>query len=204
MSIVFFDLETTGLDPARHEIIQIAAVAIGSGWEEREEFEVKMNFDKAKADPRALEINSYNDSDWKILAIHPDNGITMFEDFLRRHEGIKLISRAGRSYGVAQLAGHNIAGFDIPFAARAFGVRDLFFPAAFQGLDTLQLASWWRHCQNGAVWKTAAPKDLKLGTLAEHFGIALPDAHDALADVRANVLVARALVEALGLSKDGR
>lgn len=195
MTVVYFDTETTGLDPAHHEICQIAAVAIDDRWKEQEAFEVKMTFDAQRADPQALEMNSYEPATWDREAQRPTVGIGMFGQFLRRHASVAMTSKRGKPYHVAQLAGHNIAGFDIPFARQAFRSRELFFPAAFFGLDTLQLASWW------CTYMPAKhrPKDLKLPTLAEHLGVPHVDAHNALADVRANIRVAEAMVRALGL-----
>ena len=94
---------------------------------------------------------------------------------------------------VAELAGHNVASFDVPFLRRYFELCSLFYPASFIPLDTLQLARWWKEVHGIEI------ENLKLGTLASFFGIELgADAHDALADVRANVEVARRMVEDLG------
>lgn len=52
------DLETSGLDPERHEIIEVGVVGQGRVLESlREEF--SLPFDEQRADPRALEINGY-------------------------------------------------------------------------------------------------------------------------------------------------
>lgn len=42
--MVFFDLETGGLDPGRDPIIQFAAIA-GEDWEIVEELEIKLEFE---------------------------------------------------------------------------------------------------------------------------------------------------------------
>ncbi|MEM6454917.1 MAG: 3'-5' exonuclease [Acidobacteriota bacterium] len=198
MPIVFFDIETTGLDHAAHEICQIAAVAIGKGWVERDALEVKLHFDDDAADPQSLQMNSYDPQVWEKHAVSPEVGIQQFSSFLQRHAEVPKVSRRGKPYKVAQLAGHNIATFDMLFVRRAFKTHNLFLPAEFLGLDTLQLAAWWRQFQNAAG---QPPENLKLSTLSNIFGIDHDDAHDALADVRANVLVAKAMIKTLGLDR---
>lgn len=194
---VFFDIETTGLVPTEHEIVQIAAIAVDSRWQERERFEVKLSFDEAAADPVALERNCYDPAVWQTEAVEATHGIGAFGQFLRRHRSIELTSKRGKPYTVAITAGHNIAGFDLPFVQHAFKSRSLFLPAAWFGLDTLQLANWWvSHLPPQA----RRPRDLKLVTLAEFFGLPAYDAHDALADVEANVSVARHLIDVTGIA----
>lgn len=59
--IVFFDLETSGLDPKSHAIIQIAAVAVTMpDMEIVGRYEAKIKFSAAKADPVALTGNVYS------------------------------------------------------------------------------------------------------------------------------------------------
>ncbi len=198
-TVVFFDLETSGLSYIKHEIIQIAAVAINRDYEILDEFEAKLKFDLEKADPRSLKINSYDKEIWDMEAISASRAIIRFDSFLENHKGIELISdRTGEPYTVALLAGHNVVSFDIKFLSQAFRSMDnRFMPASFQGLDTLVLASWWRKklVRDG----NTVPKNIKLETLCEWFEIELVDAHDALADVRANVSLSKALCIELGI-----
>lgn len=185
--IVFFDVETSGLDPNVHEVIQLAAIAVeADGLGEIERFEAKVQFDVSKASPEALEINSYNVEAWRSAKPRP-MVVGQFSNFLRQHSTVQQISRrTGRPYNVAQLAGHNVASFDIAFLRAMFGSE--FCPIRFIPLDTLQLASWAMH------WHPNPPSDLKLGTLAQFFEIPFDgEAHDALADVAVTVEVAKRL-----------
>ena len=64
--IAFVDLETTGLDPFKHEIIEIGVVIYDAGTGTLTEFGKKirpMNIEAA--DPKALEINGYSEEEWK-------------------------------------------------------------------------------------------------------------------------------------------
>lgn len=197
--IVFFDLETSGLDPMCHEVIQLAAIAIeevGDGFRVLDKFERKLRFDVSAASPEALAVNSYSESAWQS-AIPRGQAVAEFSRFLRDHSTVEQISqRTGRPYKVAQLAGHNIASFDVPFLRQMFGSE--FCPIRFIPLDTLQLAAWVMDR------RPDGPKDLKLATLAEHFGIAFEgEAHDALADVEVNVKVTWELLRLFGIFEKG-
>lgn len=184
--IVFFDLETGGLNPLVHPITQIAAIAVSADdFSEIESYEQKVRFDESTADAEALERNHYNADVWRETAL-PERQVTSdFADFLSRHATVKQIAkRTGRPFFVAQLAGHNCATFDSPFLQNFFKRNGQFLPASFLTLDTLQRAQWFfmeRICDR--------PENLKLETLCKYFEVAMADgtAHDALADVRATL-----------------
>ena len=63
MRRVFVDIETTGLDSSRHEIIEIAMI---TEWDDSIDiWTAKIKPQRlAEADPYALEVNGYNDEDW--------------------------------------------------------------------------------------------------------------------------------------------
>lgn len=184
--IVFFDLETGGVED-HHPNIQIAAIAVDRKWNELSSFEQKISFDEAAADPEALRINSYEPELWRTA--RPE-GVVM-QEFCRWLEGFrsveKVSARTGRPYRVARLAGHNVARFDHPRLLTACQKNDLFLPACFYVLDTFQLAAWYFDGLD--EW----PENLRLGTLCGHFGIQTAELHDAMADVRANIELAKVL-----------
>lgn len=193
--IVFFDLETSGLDPERHEIIQIAAIAATlPGFETLEEFECKVRFDHLRAEPGALEANNYDRDVWQREAIEPLEAAERFDAVMRRHSTMQRTSkRTGKPFATCRMAGHNASTFDIRFLRQFYKLHgngwcqcDVFV------YDTLQLAGWW------AASQANPPANLQLGTLCEHLGVELGDnAHDALHDVRAAIEVARVLVRTL-------
>lgn len=186
MSLVFFDLETGGLEP-RHPDIQLAAVALAPDWTELEAFQQKIQFGEAKADREALEINHYDPALWSREAQPEALVVAKFAEFLNRHKSVEMISKAGRTYSVARLAGHNAATFDGPRLRAMFARRSQFLPAHPQVMCTLQRALWY------AMETGTAFKSLKLSALCEHFGIAIDGAHDALADVRMSIALAKRL-----------
>lgn len=192
MRLVFFDLETGGLDPAKHPIIQIAAIAVDEKLQELAEFEAKILFKVENADPQALAINSYNAQEWAAKARLPGDVCDDLSSFFKRFADVKMTSKAGKPYQVAQLIGHNAASFDGPFLQQWYRKLDQFMPAAFSVLCTYQKAMHFFHDR----YQQPRPENFKLESLCKYFNVPLANAHDALADVRATLGLYRALRKA--------
>jgi DNA polymerase-3 subunit epsilon/ribonuclease T len=188
--LVFFDLETGGLDPKRHPIIQIAAIAVDSRLEILEAFEAKLRFDKTKTNAHSLRKNHYHPGVWAREARESREVAKDFSDFLRRHATVPVVSAKGEPYHVAQLVAHN-AAFDGPFLFGWFERLDQFLPAQRQVLCTLQLALW-----HFLLTGDAPPTNHQLATLCAHFGVPFhaASAHEALSDAAATVGLYRALL----------
>jgi DNA polymerase III epsilon subunit-like protein len=193
-----FDSETTSLLPDCR-FIQLAAIAVAPDWSEIETFEVKIQFDEAVADPKALEVNHYDPIVWVMQAVPERQALTEFADFLGRHKSVEMVSkRTGRPYSVARLAGHNAATFDGPRLFEAFRRHNMFCPAHPQVLCTLSRAMWF------AIETGTKFESLKLSYLAEFFGVHVENAHDALADCKMAIGVAKALgMKPVTFSDDG-
>ncbi len=193
-TIIFFDLETGGTED-HHPTIQLAAVAIDASlpdWPVQETFERKVQFDIARCDPEALELNHFKATTWGLEAISAEQVRTEFKPFLNRHKTLALVSAAGNNYTTTKVAGHNIIRFDLPRLDRLFGKG--FKPYAWwRALDTLVLASWVFDGGLGGAQTEEQPKNLRLETLCEFFGIDTEGAHDALADVHQTIELAKAL-----------
>ena len=189
---VFVDLETCGLNPEMHPIIQIAAIAVdSSSLCELEQFELKVRFDESRVEPKALHKNRYSKEIWEREALEPHLAAQSFARFLRRHATFDMRSRDGRPYQVAQLVAHNGERFDGPFLHAWYEQLGLFCPARYMVLCTKQRALWLFDEDK----RLSPPTDYKLGTLCEFFGVQLraEDAHDAFHDVRATVELYRAM-----------
>jgi DNA polymerase III epsilon subunit-like protein len=186
---VYFDTETGGLT-YNHPTIQIAAIAVDENWREVDAFERKLQFDITRADPQALKMNSYAKHVWDREAIPEDQALNDFSAFLKQYAVIEMRSRVtGNPYRVARLAGYNAASFDGPRLKHHYESNGMFLPAHPQVLCVLQRAQWW-YAENPQIQK---PANLKLGTVCEAFGIEVAGAHDALADVRMTVALAKVL-----------
>lgn len=185
MSLVFFDLETGGV-LSHHPDIQLAAIAVDEDWNELDTFEAKIKFAITKADPEALKMNHYDPEIWEREALAESIVVELFYNFLEPYKCIQLVSkRTGNPYSVARLAGHNGATFDGPRIQAMFNRHKRFLPAHPQVMCSLQRALWYA-VENGVKFES-----LKLSSLCAHFGIPLPGAHDALADVRGAIAVSK-------------
>lgn len=186
---VFIDIETTGLDPFKDEIIQIAAIAIDHDGNELESLEMKVQFEPTVEMNDALCINSYDAEAWKTDALPASFAAQKLEKLLRDHATVEMISKRGKPYRVAQLVAYNGIRFDGPFLREWVRPWVSFFPASFHVLDPMQLAMWHR-------W-VSPPKNWKQDTVAEHLGITIEgESHDALTDVRTMVEIVRMLERA--------
>lgn len=167
---LFIDLETTGLDPARHCIVQIAAVAVSSDLTrilDRFHCLVHPSLGLDGADEFAMEINGYNEQVWKGSALDCSAALTRLE-----------LKAKGR-----RLAGHSIAHFDFPFLAAEHARHNLEPPPARpQPMCTRTLL---RPAVAAGLLKSAslAPACDELGIELEH--------HDPISDVMASVEIAR-------------
>lgn len=187
--LVFFDLETAGLNPDRHAIIQIAAIAVDTLLAPIEAFEAKIRFDDRTASKKSLRKNHFHRGVWANEALDEKVAAREFAEFLRRHASIPQTSSKGEAYFVSQLVAHN-AVFDGPFLQAWCDRLGVFLPARRLILCTMQRAMW-HFAESPSL---VPPKDYKLATLCQHFGVSFhaAAAHEALADVSATVGLYRA------------
>jgi len=175
MITVHFDFETGGVEP-KHPSIQLAAVAWDGGLE-LGHFEQKIAFNEADADPAALAMNHYDKSAW-TEAKSPGIVASRFAAWLRPFSTTQKLSKAGKPYTVARLAGYNAAAFDMPRLRELFGMQ--FCPADYPVRDVLQRAVFYFDEHPDVT----PPANMKLTTVAAFFGIDITGAHDALSDAR--------------------
>lgn len=116
--------------------------------------------------------------------------------FLKRYADVRMVSKRGNPYFVAQLVGHNAAGFDGLFLKAVYQRHDLFMPASYRILDTMQRAMWHFH-ESGIELESYG-----LESLCGHFGINIEGNHDALVDTRATIAVYRELLKSTGESDE--
>jgi DNA polymerase-3 subunit epsilon len=167
--LAFLDVETTGLDPQKHEVIQIGVVLarqydrggnIGPGIEKIEEIEMKIKPERIEdAEEDALRINGYNEAEWMFA---PDLKNAM------EHLGKKLA-------GCVQVS-HNLT-FDSAFIDKSFERAGMSNPMARYKLDTISIA--FARLYNRPDVKYS------LKYLCELFQIKNENAHTALADAKA-------------------
>jgi len=129
MNLIILDTETTGLNPFKHELVEIGAVRMSDG----ETFEVKVHpMDIKNADPKALEINGYNKKEWIDDGYLLENGLKLLTEFVGKN-GSTLMT-------------YNIS-FDKAFLEKAYRECDLPYPFHYAPLD---LMTWvWSKVEMG-------------------------------------------------------
>lgn len=176
MKRVWVDKETTGTDPLRHSVIQLAAIVEING-EVVDEFECFLApLPGRLIDPRALEVNQRTEDE--IKAFPPASvGYSEFKKVLSKH--INPYDRGDKAF----FSGFN-AIFDFNMGhTLAQGVGDKYFGSWFYypPLDVAVIAG-----HKLAHVRHTFP-NWKLGTLCAHAGIKPEDfggnAHDALVDI---------------------
>ena len=181
--ILYIDVETTGVEPGRHGIIQLAAL-MDIGGEIADTFNLKFQpHEGAEINPDALKITGTDPEELKTRTTSSD-ACREFLRFLGKHIG--KYDKEDKAYP----AGYNVA-FDLAFLdawLRHHGNK--YGSGTYQNwkmLDPLPLCRIWDYQGTLALW------DYKLQTVCNHFGIAL-DAHDALSDIMATRTLLRMIL----------
>ena len=129
--LAFIDLETTGLDPARHEIIEIGCILAqqipsdgnGPRLKEINSFDIKVRPEHIEtADPLALKINGYTEAGWQEAETLSSALATLSE----------------KTIGAVPV-GHNI-DFDIGFLRAAYEKLGIPWVLHYKRLDTISIA----------------------------------------------------------------
>lgn len=165
-TLAFIDVETTGFDPDKHELIEIGMVLVrqkenGTQFEVIEEVELKIQPERLEdADPTALRVNGYDESAW-LFAMSLEDAMKAF---------------AEKTQGAIFVA-HNLV-FDFNFIDHAFRKTGVENKMHYAKLDTITLAFAKLH-KNEDITK------FSLHALTQHYGIENERAHSALPDARA-------------------
>lgn len=170
-NLAFVDIETTGFDPDKHEIIELGLVLVkqigdtGTQFEILKEIELKIKPERIEdADPQALKVNGYDPSQW-IFANTLKEAMNIFRDNTED----------------ANFGAHNLT-FDYSFIEHAFRVTETENKMFYPKIDTISVAYAKLH-------KNPQVEKFRLQKLCEYFGIKNERAHTALADAKATFLV---------------
>lgn len=171
--LAFVDIETTGLDHERGEIIELGVVLTelrDGALVVTGELDLKIAPKHIEtAEPQALRINGYNEADW-IFAVSIEDALKAFVD---KTEGAVFVA-------------HNVT-FDHGFISanlKRYGIEDKMH---YHKLDTLAMAFGILHT-NDDIGK------LSLRALCEKYGIENKKAHSAFADAYATYEVFKKLL----------
>lgn len=179
-NLAFIDTETTGTNPNKHEIIELALIIArqipregkGPKIEIIAEYEWKIKPERIEdAEEDALRINGYNEVDWMFaLSLK-----SVMEDFSKKTEGCIFVS-------------HNLT-FDFNFIDKAFEKTGVENNMHYGKLDTISIAF-------ARLYDATQADKFSLKFLCELLKIQNQKAHTALADTRALVEVYKKLMNA--------
>jgi len=160
-NLAFIDIETTGLDVIKHEIIEIGCVVTTSKLKVIEKFELKIKPKKIKnAEPISLKITHYNKADWK-------SAFTI-------EEAMKILSEKTKD---CIMIGQNVS-FDSRFLEYNFAKLKIKNDMHYHKLDTISIAWAKMHKKNNIT-------HFSLRELCKHFDIKNEHPHSALSDAYA-------------------
>lgn len=176
MKKLWIDTETTGTNPRKHAIVQLAGMVEIDGVIV-EEFDIRMRpFPNAFIDDRALDVNHLTREEVMAYPDHTE-GFRQFCAIMERH--INVFKREDKF----TLAGYNTR-FDEEFLRELFNMcGSKYFGSYFwfPALDVAQFA----HAHFCAYKRRHRLINCKLSSVATAMNIPLPEnLHDAMADIR--------------------
>ncbi len=170
--LAFLDLEMSGLEPMRHEILEIAVVRVSQpGLQVLESWSTKVRPEHIEtADPVSLKMINYSDESWK--------------DAVSLQEAMEVFVEKTRGHIVA---GWNVA-YDWAFLEVAMGKTGLQSSIHKRILDVMSFAY-------NQLFHDRPLGDMGLAKTAKLFGIEQERHHEALSDTIATCEVYKKLVE---------
>ncbi len=192
--ILYFDLETTGLNHDTCGITELAAIVIEDGEEidsflgfinpytQKSDSEVEISTDALEVTGKTVEdFKSYSDSNEVFLE---------FRSFLEKH--INKFEPSDKF----TLSGYNVA-FDINFLKVWFIDNSEKWYGSYFTHKEIDIYALVKHFK---ALKLLSLQNEKLGTVCEHYNIPL-DAHKAIDDIRATRILYHTMLKNIGLEK---
>jgi len=177
--LIVFDVETTGVDPRKHDIIEIGAVFVSKGLDIVGRFQSYCRPYSTERDPEAMGINKIPE-ETLLEAPGFDACALAFEHVAKQvaeshHHGLRSFNLAG--WGVR---------FDYDFIGCSYQKAERAFPFSYHTLDIKSLAIWELAKRGCYLWRklSGALSALKIQPVGT--------AHTALADAENT---ARILIE---------
>ncbi len=177
-NLCFIDLEFTGLDLSKHEILSIACVLVSPKTLKvlsEKEWKIKIKHPE-NIDPQARELIEFDKQDWSSAASLSE-----------------VLYELNEFTNYATLIGYNIA-FDWSFLHRDFEKLQIKPKIDYHMLDIMSLA-YLNFKEKGQ------PKNISLRAVAQRLAISVSDTHGALTDARATYEIYKKLSENIKFEK---
>jgi len=187
MKVAWIDTETTGLDPKKHGIIQLAII-IEIGFKPVARAEFRMNPTGKEFDPQAMAIHGLSEEQ---ISAYPTTCATKgkIEKFLGQ-----FVNKYDRQDKLIP-GGYNV-DFDIDFMRVMWEeTGDKYFHSWF---DHAPIDIYRAHRLLEWAGIADAPPDRKLETMAKMYGIETPNSHDAAADIETTRRIAEIIRSKIG------
>jgi DNA polymerase-3 subunit alpha len=180
VNYLWLDSETTGLDPLKNDIIQLACIPVIAGKEQSSTFnQYCQPINWSAIDQEALDINKISRD--KLPTFQKAEAIV--------NNLVVYLKQFNTKFTIA---GFNV-GFDKDFLAALF--KKVNRENDYIDLFTQDIRDTFKRAKK---LKAQLPtQNLKLGTLCAHFGIEI-DAHNALSDISATIKLDKILSDMLG------
>ncbi|KAH7574651.1 hypothetical protein ACOSP7_008859 [Xanthoceras sorbifolium] len=183
VTVIVFDIETTGLSRENERIIEIALQDLSGG--ENSTFHTLVNPGRSVPNPHVHGISTN-------MVCRPE--VPRMVDLIPIL--LQYVQSRQKPGGHVMFVAHNARTFDVPFLVKEFTRHSYEVPPAWLFVDTLALA---REVMKSGGSKL--PSGLSLQALREHYGIPLVgSAHRAMSDVNTLSLILQRLTFDLKLS----
>lgn len=174
-NLVFVDLETTGLDSEKHEIIEVAILVVEPRtFQVITEYVTKVKPQHMKtADPVALNMGVYNEEGWEDA-----------KDLKTVMNEINKLSEDG------MFSGWNVV-FDYSFLSKAFNDLSIMPLCDYHVVDVMSIAF-------SRLYFKKDPQGLSLRKVAPVLGVDLDEKHGAFKDIEATYKIFKKLMDKNG------
>jgi DNA polymerase III subunit epsilon len=172
-----FDVETSGLNPATDEIVSLAFRLVDATTLDLIDAGQWFIHPSSEMDPQVAAINGYSREAWDA------KGAVSRADFVR---GLyELFAAHGFRADRPLALGYNV-GFDLGFLSALIGRSRLDAALSYHSIDVLTTVAFVEHAHGRF-------ERLRLVDSCARYGVALPNAHDAMGDITATVELYRVM-----------